>query len=438
MFDSTKETLRTMKRLDLFIYIAFSTSLSALAQGPTPVGSELQVNSDADSSQYKPSLSADAAGNFVVAWTRYSYASSMDVFGQRFGSTGLPVGGEFQINAYTTGTQHEVSVAAAATGDFVVVWSSYRNYGSFDVFGRRYASDGASIGDEFQINSETTEGNRQEPAVTMADNGDFVVVWTDENTEDSSRIFGRRFVSDGTPLGPEFQVNTDTTGAQYQAAAASDPSGGFVVVWLTDSEKAFPGRVRGQRFAADGTSLGSELHISGAATEDETEPAVAMDAGGNFVVVWGEYSNIFGQRVDSAGSLSGNPFQIDPTGGDPATSPRISMSLSGDFVVVWGALTDELHAEVKGQLFDRLGSRQGGEFQVNSLSSDDQGSPALSPVRTAGDTDFFTVVWGGPAEEEATELAILGQRFNRAPSEIFADGFESADTSTWSSTVENR
>ena len=60
---------------------------------------------------------------------------------------GNPLGPEFRVNTYTTNTQGFPSVAADASGNFVVVWSSYTQDGSTDgVFGQRYASSGALLG----------------------------------------------------------------------------------------------------------------------------------------------------------------------------------------------------------------------------------------------------------------------------------------------------
>ena len=46
------------------------------------------------------------------------------IFGQRFDAAGAPLGGEFQVNTFTTGTQYLPHVGRAADGRFVVVWTS--------------------------------------------------------------------------------------------------------------------------------------------------------------------------------------------------------------------------------------------------------------------------------------------------------------------------
>ncbi len=65
-----------------------------------------------------------------------------------------PVGGEFQVNTYTTSGKRSASVAMGADGDFVVVWGSFSQDGDGSgVFGQRFASSGSPVGGEFQVNT---------------------------------------------------------------------------------------------------------------------------------------------------------------------------------------------------------------------------------------------------------------------------------------------
>ena len=58
------------------------------------------------------SYAMDAAGDFVVAWEDTSLdGSDWGVFAQRYDATGAARGAEFQVNAYTTGSQFGPAVA---------------------------------------------------------------------------------------------------------------------------------------------------------------------------------------------------------------------------------------------------------------------------------------------------------------------------------------
>ena len=56
--------------------------------------------------------------------------------------------------------------------------------------------------------------------------------------------------SQGDPVGPEFRVNTYTTGDQYAGirSVAADPLGNFVVVWVSDFQDGSNRGIFGQRY----------------------------------------------------------------------------------------------------------------------------------------------------------------------------------------------
>jgi hypothetical protein len=126
-----------------------------------PLGSEFQVNTYTTGTQGGTlAVAADPAGNFVVVWEGYSYDNYPDawsVFGQRFDANGAPLGSEFQVNTYTTNEQGvgALAVATDAAGNFVVVWGGYGAGDDDDegVFGRRFDSSGNPTTGEFVVNS---------------------------------------------------------------------------------------------------------------------------------------------------------------------------------------------------------------------------------------------------------------------------------------------
>jgi len=74
---------------------------------------------------------------------------------------------------------------------------------------------------------------------------------------------------------------------------------------------------------------------------------------------------------------------------------------------------------------------EGGEFQVNTYTTSYQENPAVA-LDAAGD---FVVVWGsdGSSGTDSSSYSIQGQRCQFGL--MFADGFESRDTSGWSRTI---
>ena len=91
-----------------------------------PVGVEFQVNTYTTDRQSDPSVAPDGAGGFVVVWESPASDGDTDDDGiraRRFDAAGTPVGGEFQVNTYTTGDQFLPTVIA--NGDTVgIPWNS--------------------------------------------------------------------------------------------------------------------------------------------------------------------------------------------------------------------------------------------------------------------------------------------------------------------------
>src|SRR5262249_33784415 len=151
--------------------------------------------------------------------------------------------------------QGRPQVAAAGNGDFVVVWES-RWPGSYGIFGQRYASNGIALGTEFQVNTYTAN-YPADPAVAVAENGDFVVVWHGEVRGSYQGFFAQRYGSSGGALGPESQVTPVAGGPQVAAASNGD----FVVVWVGDDGGSSSG-IFGQRYASNGSALGTAFQVN--------------------------------------------------------------------------------------------------------------------------------------------------------------------------------
>jgi cysteine-rich repeat protein len=73
-------------------------------------------------------LAVDRTGGFVVAWfSTQPEDTDGGVFARRFDAGGAPLGTEFRVDASPTGVQYEGVVSADADGDFVVAWRSDLN-----------------------------------------------------------------------------------------------------------------------------------------------------------------------------------------------------------------------------------------------------------------------------------------------------------------------
>jgi len=324
------------------------------------LGPEFRVNSYTTGGQFSPSVAANALGDFVVVWMSSGQdGSSYGVFAQRYASSGTPLGPELRVNSYTTNGQSNPSVAVDSSGNFVVVWASNAQDGSsYGVFGQRYASAGATLGPEFRVSTYST-GSQLDPAVAADPSGNFIVTWAgDLQDGSSSGVFGQRYASTGAPLGPEFRVNSYTTNFQGIPAVGADASGAFVVAWTSYAQDGSTRGVFGQRYAGSGAALGPEFRLNTYTTGLQEIPSVGVDASGNFVVVWdssgqdGSSVGVFGQRYASSGSPLGVEFRANTTTANEQSASSVAANAAGSFVVVWnGGVQDGSGYGVFGQRF---------------------------------------------------------------------------------------
>jgi hypothetical protein len=301
----------------------------------SPRGAEFMVNSYTTGGQgasfYFVEHNHGAAmapnGQFVVVWGSYNPGQDGDlssVHGQRFAADGARLGGEFRVNSYTTGYQFGPSVAMAADSSFVVVWSSLDG-GNYGVSGQRYDASGSPVGGEFQVNSYTT-GAQQAAFVQMAGSGEFAVTFFSEG-----EVAVRRFAANGAPIGAQFAVNTYTTGEQYTYSFAMDRRGNFIVNWNGQGDPAAPDVGR-RRFRSDGSAREPEGTVNLTTAGAQGEAAVASDDYGNAISVWedvgrdGDGSGVFVQRF---GGLRPSALAADAAGNgviDPGETAALAPS----------------------------------------------------------------------------------------------------------------
>ncbi len=410
--------------------------------GLVPVGPEFQINTYTTGPQAGPSVAMNADGSFVVVWrsfgsygTDYGYSpsggSSFSIQGRRYDGAGNPLASEFQVNTYTTDAQGGASVAVEDNGDFVVVWQSYGSSGSdtsdSSIQGQRYDSAGSPQGGEFQVNTYTPD-EQDSPAVAVDADGDFVVVWTSYGSSGSDTsiwsVQGQRYDSAGGPVGNEFQVNSYTTGLQFGPSVAMGADGDFVVSWTSygsSGSDSVSASVHAQRYDSAGAALGGEFQVNTYTLFEQRLPSVALEADGDFVVVWqsagsfgsdSSFASVQGQRYDSAANPVGNEFQINTYTTQDQGTPSVAMEADGDFLVLWQSSgssgDDSIFESIQAQRFSSAGSTVGSEFQVNSYTFGEQRYASVAEV--GGD---FVVVWQSFASSgsDYSFESIQGQRF---------------------------
>ncbi|MCF2148535.1 putative Ig domain-containing protein [Desmonostoc muscorum LEGE 12446] len=308
-----------------------------------PQGSEFQVNTSTSDIQGNPTVAMDADGDFVISWT----SKDLDGFGygvyaQRYNNAGEAQGREFQVNTYTDSNQGNSIVAMDADGDFVISWMSYAQDGSgYGIYAQRYNSAGEAQGDEFQVNS-SNDDQQYNPTVAMDADGDFVISWTSYNQDGyGNGIYARRYNSAGVAQGSEFQVNTYTDYNQANSTVAMDADGDFVISWQSYGQDGSLYGIYARRYNSAGMAQGSEFKVNNYSDNDQLHAAVAMDDDGDFVISWtssGQDSSgygVYARRYNSSGVAVGNEFRVNAYTSSDQSNPTVAIDADGDFVISW-------------------------------------------------------------------------------------------------------
>jgi len=203
-----------------------------------PVGGEIAINTTLPGDQEDASVGADGAGNIVVVWESDGQDGDLDsIVGRVFDPAGVPLTGEFLVNAFSTGAQENPSVSAHPEGHFVVAWEDEaQDLTGEAVIARFFDLDGLPLTDEFQVDAFET-GNQGDPHTAFDAAGHAVVVWTSGGAQDgaSAGVFMNRFSRQGRALGLEEAVNSTTDGPQFQGNVAANRAGDIVVTWTDGS-----------------------------------------------------------------------------------------------------------------------------------------------------------------------------------------------------------
>ena len=314
---------------------------------------------------------------------------------------------QVRVNTTTADVQEFAAIDSTASGAYVVVWET-QHTGSRDVYAQLYDADGNAVGGEFQVSAAAAD-SQFDPTVAMNDAGQFVVAWRDNRGADTD-VYVRVFDATGTPTTGDILVNTTQLGNDTEPDIAIDDAGNFVVIWQGDAGASE--EIRGQRFDASGAQVGGEFQVNTTTVDQQDDPSVAMAGDGRFVVVWESYlqdgsgEGVYAQLYDATGATVGGEFMVNTTTSGSQNQPDVAMDDAGNFTVVWQSKDADL-AGIFFQRFDASGAQIGGEVQANTEEWLAQGEPVIS-MNDAGE---FTIAWQSELQD-GSGLAVYARRFD--------------------------
>lgn len=401
------------------------------------VGPEFHINTTNFLDQHQVAVASQAAvnGRSVAVWTSVDEIGSngQNIKAQLFDGAGNRIGGEINVAGTRFINESEPAVAMDAAGNFVVVWKeALTDSPDTDTMirGQRFFSNGARNGFVMLLANDI-HGKESDPDVAMnaASGDEFVVSYTVFNElpvlqpATASRValptlrqgydvLARRFKGNGLLLG---SLTVAGSSAPEHSSTVAASLFGFSVAYVVNPPVAGGGigtDVQLKRY----DSLGNLLTTHNIATSSKPEfaPDVAMDLGGNSVVVWqqvflGSDHDIMARKVSSNGSM-GNKLTIDSSF-DYESSPTVAMDLGNDFQVPDGDFVVAYNRQ------RRTNGAVSGPVEVivtemhgRSRSSTNLGAVGSMPALSINFSDVFFLAYTSGDRADDPGLGIRGRR----------------------------
>ena len=408
--------------MDAFTIQRLIIALALLS--PLPALADSRISPDSGSHSY-PSVCARPDG-FAAVWESSS-EDGLEISLQLLDPDGRPLGSPSRINQETNGDQQLPDIACRADGSFIAIWESRGQDGDgLGVFARNFGVDGSPAGNEFQVNTYTTDHQRR-PRICIDPEGQALIGWDSVGQDGSGTgIYVRRLDADSTLSGDETLVPIETENNQSEVALACSGEGRRLVAWTDQKSDGSPSEVLARIIHADGTLDSQVISVSSSDSQDRFNrhaSATALDSR-NFVVA-----------LESGGSvIVQTALVFDPDTGDSRTvrslypagrneAPIVATDESGNILLAWSQGT--------GFAFDIGAMRTtGGVESPTMLNPSREGNDgAVSTlgrgigIASAADGNGDLVVWQkrNPFADDS-DSSIWAQRFEDCIGDCSSDG----------------
>jgi hypothetical protein len=334
-----------------------------------------------------PAISAFSNGDFIVVYqVRKEYSATEYVEAQVFSSYGEQIGEPLQVSKLTEDTnEYYPKVAVLSNDGFVVTWHSEERE---DVYAQLYSPNREKIGDEFRVNTYTSD-DQNFPDITALKNGGFVITW-DSWYQDIEKwgVYAQRYDANAQKEGVEFRVNTYQTNTQYTSSIASFSDSSFIVAWTSWEQDGDGAGIYAQRYTSSGIKKGLEFQVNTWTDNYQTWPQVAVLSDDSYVIVWESYNqevatddannyfngyDIYAQRYTSDDVRDGEEFLVNTYTQSDQKDCSIAALKDGGFVIAWTtfALNEGYleRAGTYGQRFDESGNKV--SLNYTKASTDD-------------------------------------------------------------------
>ena len=300
---------------------------------------------------------------------------------------------DLRISTSSGSINMQPAIAMNRAGHTIIAWQSSDVDGSSYVYGQIITRRGLVHYGNFIIHETEGVAHQATPDVAMNDKGHFVVVWQDQG--DSINVMAKLFYANGVPKSGPIAVCEQSPQTITQPSVAMDSLGNFVVCWK-DVRNGHPD-IFAQRFNRAGTPIGHNFQVNDFISWERSVPDVAMGNDGRFVIVWQDsrnlgVSDIYLQMYDSTGHPIGMNQEVSTHLGQEtdARAPAVAIHKNGNFLVCWDFAYTMGSLNVYGKLFDADGNTLKEPFIINETGG---AYDHLDPDVAINPSGGYGVVW---------------------------------------------
>lgn len=362
-------------------------------------------------------------GNFAITWV--DQVIDAEVWLRVYGPDGTPVTGPILV--YSDQNPASIvgpKICCKPQGGLAVVYgvaSTIFGMNSLEV--RGYDNSGLPLAAAAEVTGVSPFNVPEAPACYE---GGFLANWSRDVDLpfEPTHYLVRRFGADGLPTGPEFRVDEGRSSFEPALRVAARADGSFIAAWAGPVE----GTITAQEYDSSDVEVGPEMSVLDLGSSETFQDLdLAINAAGERMFVWTEntFPDTYGRGFDDSGLPLSTPFEVDGAPGLQAKASDVVARPNGDFIVTWAALVTDV---ISVDTITPEGLPFGSPLVIEPEGSFRYGTRLIPPRGSRFAASFLGADPMGGQKVPYIRLLSAGPPF-------FSDGFETGDTSAWSTTV---
>jgi hypothetical protein len=341
---------------------------------------------------FEPQIAVNASGSAVAVWYQQVGTNTAVVMANH---TSAGQWGAAQMIGQSNASLARVAIDDS--GNALAVWQqseSINNRTSFSIWARRLSASTGQWGAPTLLENNTEPGSVDRPQIAMHHSGSAMAVW-----QQGDGITGQLHASHYNASTLAWGTTTPVSGSNtindiVQAAqVAMDGGGNAVVVW---SQTLVGGTMTGilsNHYSANTGLWSLPQRIDTNNAGDANVPQLATDASGNTTAVWLQYDgvvvNLWTNRRSASTGQWGTAALLELDNRGDARNPQVAMDAGGNAIVVWEQSDTTLT-----KVYARRYSASTGQWAAATpLETDTQGE-AFEPQIAMHANGNATAVWG--------------------------------------------